>query len=87
MATLDACTTKSADHKLTIRGKVNLRQMDVAKLLDPKISIHCAPKDLAEEWSQNYSLSLIPAGANKNLSQAATIHFYSSAVTGVQGYH
>ena len=56
-------------------------------MLDPKISIFDSPKNSTEQWSQDYALSTVISGANKNLSQAATVHLYKTAVGGVRGYH
>ena len=56
-------------------------------MLDPKISIFESPKNSTEQWSQDYALSTVISGANKNLSQAATVHLYETAMGGVRGYH
>ena len=61
--------------KLTVRGKVKLKQsLDIGQLMDPKLSIHDLPKDSVDVWAQNYSLSVVLAAVNKNISQAAAVH-------------
>lgn len=62
-------------------------QPTVAQLLDPKISISEAPKNVVEEWSQNHALEMFLAGVNKNISQAATVSNYESSMRGARGYH
>ena len=52
-------------------------------MLDPKISILENPKNSTEQWSQDYALSTIISGANKNLFQAVTVHLYEIAMGGV----
>ena len=55
-------------------------------MLDPKISIFESPINSTEHWSQDYVLSTVISGANKNLTQAATVHLYETAMGGVRGY-
>ena len=54
-------------------------------MLDSKISIFESPKNSTELWSQDYALSIVISQANKNLSQATTVHLYETAMGGVQG--
>ena len=56
-------------------------------MLDPKISIFESPINSTEQWSQDYALSTVISGANKNLTQAATVHLHETAMGGVRGYH
>lgn len=93
LTTIENCsqigTTKDGDKvKITDKsGKIKFTQKNIASMLDPKISIFESPKNSADQWSQNYALSTILSGANKNLSQAATVHLYETAMEGVRGYH
>ena len=56
-------------------------------MLDPKISIFESPKNSTEQWSQDYALSTVISGANKDLSQAAVVHLYETAIGSLRGYH
>ena len=56
-------------------------------MLDPKVSIFESVKNSTGQWSQDYALSTVKSGGNKNLSQAATVHLYQTAMVGVRGYH
>ena len=56
-------------------------------MVDPKISIFESPKNSTEQWSQDYALSTVISGANKYLSQAATVHLSETTMRGVCGYH
>ena len=40
-----------------------------------------------EEWSQFFCLSVTLSAANKNISQAATVHLYDTTIVGVRGYY
>ena len=74
--------------KLTVRGTVKLKQsLDIGQLMDPKLSIHDPPKDSVDVWAQNYSLSVVLTAVNKNILQAAAVHLYETAHTGVKGNH
>ena len=71
--------------KITVKGG-NIKfppQKKIALMLDPKISIFESPKNSTEQWSQDYALSTVISGANKNLSQAATVHLYETTMGGV----
>ena len=68
------------------KGFIPKLQPSIAQLLDPKISIFEAPKNI-EEWSQNHAFEMVLAGINKNISQAATVFNYDCRMQGVQGYH
>ena len=73
---------------VTIKNKkLHLKQMDASKLLDPKISIFNRTKNSMEDWAQNFSLSVVLSGVNKNISQATTVNLYETAHAGVKGYH
>ena len=52
-------------------------------MLDPKIGIFESPKNSTERWSQDYALSTVISGANRNLSQAAMVHLYETVMGGV----
>ena len=52
-------------------------------MLDPKISIFESPKNSTEQESQDYALSTVISGANKYLSQAATVHLSETTMRGV----
>ena len=56
-------------------------------MLDPKVSFFESFKNSTGQWSQDYALSTVKSGGNKNLSQAATVHLYQTAMVGVRGYH
>ena len=58
-------------------------QKNIALMLDLKISILESPKNSTDQWSQDYALSTVISGANKNLSQATTVHLYETATGGV----
>ena len=64
-------------------GNIKFTQRTIALMLDPKISISESPKNSTEQWSQDYALSTVISGANKSLSQAATVHFYETVMGGV----
>ena len=56
-------------------------------MLDPKVSFFESVKNSTGQWSQDCALSTVKSGGNKNLSQAATVHLYQTAMVGVRGYH
>ena len=60
--------------KVTAKGIVQLKQMEIGKILDHKLSIYDAAKDSVEDWAWNFSLSVILPGVNKSISEAATVH-------------
>ena len=70
--------------KITVKGgNIKFTKKKIALMLDPKISIFESPKNSTEQWSQDYALSTVISGANKNLSQAATVHLYETTMGGV----
>ena len=74
--------------KITVKGgNIKFTQKNIALMLDPKISIFESPKNSTGQWSQDYALPTVISGANKNLSQAATVHMYETAMGGVRSYH
>ena len=74
--------------KITVKGgNIKFNQKNIALMLDSKISISESSKNSTEQWSQDYALSTIISGANKNLSQAAAVQLYETAMGSVQGYH
>ena len=60
--------------KVTAKGIVQLKQMEIGKILDHKLSIYDAAKDSVEDWAWNFSLSVILSGVNISISEAATVH-------------
>ena len=73
--------------KITVKGQnIMFTQKNIALMLDLKISILESPKNSTDQWSQDYALSTVISGANKNLSQATTVHLYETATGGVWGY-
>ena len=89
LSTKHNCTATSQDKTRTITVKTNikLRHIDIASLLDPKISITAKPRDKLEAWAQNYALSVILTGVNKNISQAATVYMYDTTMVGLRGFY
>ena len=74
--------------RITVKGgNIKFSQKNMALMLDPKISIFESPKNSTEQWSQDYALSTVLSGANKNFLQAAMVHLYETAMGGVRGYH
>ena len=70
--------------KITVKGgNIKFTKKKIALMLDPKISIFESPKNSTGQWSQDYALSTIISGANKNLSHAATVHLYETTMGGV----
>ena len=64
-------------------GNIKFTQKNIALMLDRKLSIFESPKNSTEQWSQDYALSTVISGANKNFLQAAMVHLYETAVGGV----
>ena len=72
--------------KITVKGgNIKFTQKNMALMLDPKINIFESPKNSTEQWSQDYAVSTVISGANKNFLQAAMVHLYETAMGGVQG--
>ena len=88
LSTYENCSQigSKGGEKLKIRvkgGNIKFTQRTIALMLDPKISIFESLKTSIEQWSQDYALSTVISGANKSLSQAATVHLYETVMGGV----
>ena len=66
------------------RGKVRLKQMDIGKILDSKISIHDTGKNYVEDWAHDFSLLFILSKAFLKLLQCAGVKRYHKSVLGGQ---
>ena len=81
-------TSNNQKVKVTVKGQgLKFTQKTIDSMIDPKISIFSKANNETEEWAQNNALSIILSGTNKNLSQAAIVHLYNTAMNGVQSYH
>ena len=59
---------------------------DIASLIDPSLSMFTAPSNDDQQLAQDHCLSIILAGANKNLSQEATMHIYQQSLKSNRNY-
>ena len=93
-------STGKTYHQLTKQGKKDGRLVDVTvksgkwstsadirMLLDPNVSMFTTPTNEDQELAQDHCLSIILAGANKNMSQEATMHIYQESLKGLRNYY
>ena len=65
--------------------KLKMGKIDL--MIDPHLSINAETHDSLDEWAKNYCITTVLTGANKMVSNVASICFYDSVMDGVRQYH